>query len=40
MTTSEIAEVITHMALYAGWPCGVNAGRVAKEVFDERGLSY
>ncbi|MGE0686242.1 MAG: carboxymuconolactone decarboxylase family protein [Dehalococcoidia bacterium] len=40
VTTTEIAEMITHMALYAGWPCGVNAGRVAKQVFDERGLSY
>jgi 4-carboxymuconolactone decarboxylase len=40
VTTTEIGEMITHMALYAGWPCDVNAGRVAKEVFDERGLSY
>ncbi len=40
VTQAEIAEVITHMALYAGWPCGVNAGRVAKQVYDERGLSY
>jgi 4-carboxymuconolactone decarboxylase len=40
VTTAEIAEVITHMALYAGWPCGVNAGRVAKQVFDARGLEY
>ena len=40
VTTTEIAEMITHMALYAGWPCGVNAGRVAKQVFDERGLKY
>ncbi len=40
VTQEEIAEVITHLALYAGWPCGVNAGRVAKQVFDERGLSY
>ena len=40
VTTTEIGEMITHMALYAGWPCGVNAGRVAKQVFDERGLNY
>ena len=40
VTTTEIGEMITHMALYAGWPCGVNAGRVAKQVFDDRGLSY
>jgi 4-carboxymuconolactone decarboxylase len=40
VTVTEISEMITHMALYAGWPCGVNAGRVAKQVFDQRGLSY
>jgi 4-carboxymuconolactone decarboxylase len=40
VTVTEISEVVTHMALYAGWPCGVNAGRVAKQVFDQRGLSY
>src|SRR5579871_3942370 len=36
VTQEEIGEVITHMALYAGFPCGVNAALVAKEVFDER----
>ena len=40
VTQLEISEVITHLALYAGWPCGVNGARVANEVFDERGLSY
>jgi 4-carboxymuconolactone decarboxylase len=40
VTPLEISELVTHLALYAGWPCGVNAGRVAKEVFDERGISY
>jgi 4-carboxymuconolactone decarboxylase len=33
VTRSEIAEVITHMALYAGWPTAMTAARVAKDVF-------
>ena len=37
VTREEIIEVITHMALYAGWPCAVNAASVAVQVFEERG---
>src|SRR5207244_1489709 len=37
LTREEIGEVITHAAFYAGWPVGVNAAAVAKQVFDERG---
>ena len=37
VTKEEIAEVITHMAFYGGWPTAANAVQVAKEVFDERG---
>ena len=37
VTRDEIGEVITHMAIYSGWPTAVNAARVAKEVFDEAG---
>ena len=36
VTKDEIAEVITQMAFYAGWPTAANAVRVAKEVYDER----
>ena len=36
VTKDEIAEVIVHMAFYAGWPTAANAVRVAKEVYDER----
>jgi alkylhydroperoxidase/carboxymuconolactone decarboxylase family protein YurZ len=32
---AEIAEVITQMAFYAGWPCAGNAARTAREVFRE-----
>ena len=38
VTRSEISEVILHTTFYAGWPVGVNAAQVAKEVFDERGI--
>jgi 4-carboxymuconolactone decarboxylase len=34
VTKEEIGEVITHMALYAGWPCAMTAGRVARQVFE------
>ena len=36
VTKEEIAEVIVHMAFYAGWPTAANAVRVAKEVYAER----
>ena len=35
VTKDEIIEVITHLALYAGWPTAMTAARLAKEVFDE-----
>ncbi len=38
VTKSEISEVILHTTFYAGWPVGANAVRVAKEVFEERGI--
>lgn len=36
VTREEIAEVITHISMYAGIPNGVNAARMAAEVFAER----
>jgi 4-carboxymuconolactone decarboxylase len=33
VTEAEIAETITHLAFYAGWPSAVTAVTVAKEVF-------
>lgn len=33
LTESEIAEVIIHLAFYAGWPRAMSAIRVAREVF-------
>jgi 4-carboxymuconolactone decarboxylase len=35
VTRAEIGELITHLALYAGWPTAMSAGRIAKRVFDE-----
>jgi 4-carboxymuconolactone decarboxylase len=35
VTKEEIGGVITHMALYAGWPTAAQAVQIAKEVFDE-----
>jgi 4-carboxymuconolactone decarboxylase len=39
VTTAEIGEVITHLAFYSGWPSSMTAARIAKEVFEERGLA-
>jgi 4-carboxymuconolactone decarboxylase len=36
VTREEIGEVITHMALYAGWPTAMSAGRIAKKVFEAK----
>lgn len=33
VTEAELKGLITHIAFYAGWPCAVNAGRIAIEVF-------
>ena len=36
VSRDEIGEIITHLAVYGGWPTAVNAAQVAKEVFDSR----
>ncbi len=33
LSETEIAEVIIHLAFYAGWPRAMSAVRVAREVF-------
>jgi 4-carboxymuconolactone decarboxylase len=35
VTKDELRELITHVTFYSGWPTGVNAARVAKDVFGE-----
>lgn len=32
LTTEELAEAITHLAFYAGWPSSVTAATIAKDV--------
>lgn len=36
VTQDEVAEVITHLAFYTGWPNAVTAVGVAKEVFAKK----
>ena len=36
LTQEQAAEVITHLAFYAGWPNAMSALPVAKEVFARR----
>jgi 4-carboxymuconolactone decarboxylase len=36
LTRDELIEAITHLTFYAGWPSGVTAVGVAKEVFQKR----
>lgn len=36
LSREEIAEVITHLAFYAGWPSAVSAASVAKEVLQPK----
>lgn len=35
----EIAEIITHLAFYSGWPGSMTAARIAREVFEERRIA-
>jgi 4-carboxymuconolactone decarboxylase len=36
VTKEEIAEIITHLAFYAGWPAAMTAAQIAKDVFAAR----
>ena len=36
LTETELKEMITHLAFYAGWPKAMSAITVAKRVFDEQ----
>ncbi len=35
VTRTELTEVITHLAFYAGWPAASTAVSIARSVFDE-----
>lgn len=34
LSQEEISEIITHLAMYAGWPAAMTASHVAVDVFD------
>jgi len=36
LTREELSEMATHLAFYAGWPCGVNAAMTLQRVLDGR----
>jgi 4-carboxymuconolactone decarboxylase len=38
VTRQEIAEIITHLAFYAGWPPASTAVAIARKVFEEAGV--
>ena len=35
LTREEVAEIITHLAMYAGWPAAMTASHIAIDVFEE-----
>jgi 4-carboxymuconolactone decarboxylase len=37
ITKDDLAEVITHLAFYSGWPTASSAVTIARRVFDEAG---
>jgi 4-carboxymuconolactone decarboxylase len=38
ITAQEISEVITHLAIYAGFPASLSAAKIAKPLLSELGL--
>lgn len=36
LTREELAEAITHLAFYSGWPSSVSAASIAKDVFQSK----
>ena len=36
LTKTELSEVITHLAFYAGWPAAMTGALVAKDVFEKK----
>jgi 4-carboxymuconolactone decarboxylase len=36
LSKTELSEVITHLAFYAGWPAAMTAALVAKDVFEKK----
>lgn len=38
VTREELAEIITHLAFYSGWPTAATATGIARKVFQEAGV--
>ena len=38
VTAQEISEMLTHLAVYAGFPASISAALVAKPLLEERGF--
>jgi 4-carboxymuconolactone decarboxylase len=38
LTGAEIGEVITHLAIYAGFPAAISAALVARPLFEDLGM--
>ncbi len=36
LSREEVAEIITHLSMYAGWPAAMTASHVAVDVFEEQ----
>ena len=39
VTPLELEEIVTHLALYAGFPNAITAARLLRDVFDQRGIA-
>ena len=39
VTPTELVELVTHLAFYAGWPSAVTAAEVLGTVFEEEGVT-
>lgn len=40
VTPAELAELVTHLAFYAGWPCGMSASRTLFDVFSAEDITF
>ena len=40
VTAQEVSETILHVTFYAGWAAAINAGRLAADAFEERGVDF
>jgi 4-carboxymuconolactone decarboxylase len=36
LTGDELAEIVTHLTFYTGWPAGISAAGIAAEVVEDR----